>query len=385
MRLGLFGGTFDPIHLGHLILAEQCREACGLDRVWLVVAGSPPHKPGGRTAVGHRLEMARIAIAGHPAFAVSDIEATRPGPHYSVETLESIRRDHPGDDLFFLIGADSLADLPTWREPERIAQLATIVVVNRPGIEEVDPARLPDFGPARTRWPRSRSRRWASPPATSAAAWPKAGASATWSPAASRPTSRPTGCIGVAPGGKIRRQVRQPDPRECGEFPQSDSIVESIQTANSTETTESPRSSETTESSSPDHVFLLVIPSSCGEWDDSFSQEQPAQIGQNRYLNARSENWVRFVESARATGQDLNGRSENWVRFVESSARGRPACERPTSKLGSFCRFRGCPGGRHVNVQPDNWVRSVIQVRRPSPLVRTISPKQPPTNDWRRG
>jgi nicotinate-nucleotide adenylyltransferase len=147
MRLGLFGGTFDPIHLGHLILAEQCREACGLDRVWLIVAGSPPHKPGGRTAVGHRLEMARIAVAGHPGFAVSDVEATRPGPHYSVETLESIRRDHPGDELFFLIGADSLADLPSWREPARIAQLATIVVVNRPGLEEVDPARLPDFGP----------------------------------------------------------------------------------------------------------------------------------------------------------------------------------------------------------------------------------------------
>src|SRR5689334_1297921 len=147
MRLGLYGGTFDPIHLGHLILAEQCREACGLDRVWLIVAGSPPHKPGGRTPVGHRLEMVRIAIAGHSAFAASDIEAKRPGPHYSVETLEAIRRDHPDDELFFLIGADSLADLPTWREPERIARLATIVVVNRPGIEEVDPERLPDFGP----------------------------------------------------------------------------------------------------------------------------------------------------------------------------------------------------------------------------------------------
>jgi nicotinate-nucleotide adenylyltransferase len=147
MRLGLYGGTFDPIHLGHLILAEQCRESCGLDRVWLIVAGSPPHKPGGRTPVGHRLEMVRIAIAGHPAFAASDIEAKRPGPHYSVETLEAIRRDHPDDELFFLIGADSLADLPTWREPERIARLAAIVVVNRPGIEETDPARLPAFGP----------------------------------------------------------------------------------------------------------------------------------------------------------------------------------------------------------------------------------------------
>ncbi len=112
MRLGLFGGTFDPIHLGHLILAEQCREACGLDRVWLVVAGAPPHKPGGRTGVGHRLEMVRIAIAGHSAFVASDIEAIRPGPHYSVETLEAVRRDYPADELFFLIGADSLQDLP---------------------------------------------------------------------------------------------------------------------------------------------------------------------------------------------------------------------------------------------------------------------------------
>jgi nicotinate-nucleotide adenylyltransferase len=147
MRLGLYGGTFDPIHLGHLILAEQCRESCNLDRVWFVVAGAPPHKPGGRTAVAHRLEMVRIATAGHPAFAVSDIEATRPGPHYSVETLEVVRHDHPDDDLFFLIGADSLEDLPFWREPERIAQLATIVVVNRPGIKEVGTEGLPDFGP----------------------------------------------------------------------------------------------------------------------------------------------------------------------------------------------------------------------------------------------
>ena len=146
MRLGLFGGTFDPIHLGHLILAERCREACALDQVWFVVAGAPPHKPGDRTAVAHRLEMVRIAIAGHAAFAVSEIEATRPGPHYSVETLETVCRDCPGDELFFLIGADSLADLPYWREPTRIAQMATIVVVNRPGLEEIGPGTLPDFG-----------------------------------------------------------------------------------------------------------------------------------------------------------------------------------------------------------------------------------------------
>ncbi len=147
MRLGLFGGTFDPIHLGHLILAEQCREACALDRVWFVVAGAPPHKRGDRTAVAHRLEMARIAVAGHPAFEVSEIEASRPGPHYSVETLEAVHRERPEDDLFFLIGADSLADLPHWRQPEQIARLATVVVVNRPGIDPAVLADWPDLGP----------------------------------------------------------------------------------------------------------------------------------------------------------------------------------------------------------------------------------------------
>jgi nicotinate-nucleotide adenylyltransferase len=147
MRLGLYGGTFDPIHLGHLILAEICREACGLDLVWFVVAGAPPHKPGGRTDVNHRLEMVRLAIAGHPNFEVSDVETRRPGPHYSVETLEEIRRERPEDDLFFLIGADSLVDLPYWRSPDQILKLASLVVANRPGFEppplDVPPDALP--------------------------------------------------------------------------------------------------------------------------------------------------------------------------------------------------------------------------------------------------
>jgi nicotinate-nucleotide adenylyltransferase len=135
MRLGLYGGTFDPIHLGHLILAETCREACGLDQVWFVVAGAPPHKPGSRTDAAHRLEMARLAVAGNPAFEVSEVETSRPGPHYSVETLEAIARDRPDDELFFLIGADSLVDLPHWREPEAILKLASLIVANRPGFE----------------------------------------------------------------------------------------------------------------------------------------------------------------------------------------------------------------------------------------------------------
>lgn len=149
MRLGLFGGTFDPVHLGHLILAEQCREALGLDRLWFVVTAMPPHKSGDRTPVSHRLEMARVAVAGHAAFEVSEIEAWRPGPHYSVETLAEVQRQRPDDELFFLIGADSLVDLPTWRQPDGIARMATVVVVNRPGVDRnpADPSVLPDLGP----------------------------------------------------------------------------------------------------------------------------------------------------------------------------------------------------------------------------------------------
>jgi nicotinate-nucleotide adenylyltransferase len=147
MRLGLFGGTFDPIHLGHLILAEACREACALDRVWFVVAGAPPHKPGDRTSAADRLEMVRIAIAGHPAFEVSELETHRPGPHYSVETIEEVHRLRPEDDLFFLVGADSLADLPHWRQPERIVAMATVVVVDRPGVALGLSSRWPELGP----------------------------------------------------------------------------------------------------------------------------------------------------------------------------------------------------------------------------------------------
>ena len=135
MRIGIYGGTFDPIHQGHLILAESCREACALDQVWFVVAGAPPHKLGGRTDVKHRLEMASLAVAGHPAFLVSEIESLRPGPHYSVETLAAIRAERPDDELFFLIGGDSLIDLPQWREPDRILHLATLVVANRAGFD----------------------------------------------------------------------------------------------------------------------------------------------------------------------------------------------------------------------------------------------------------
>ena len=134
MRLGIFGGTFDPIHLGHLILAEHCREACRLDRVLFIPAGQPPHKSDRQITPGEqRMEMVELAIAGHAAFAASSIELDRQGPSYSAETLAEVARQNAGAELFFLMGSDSLTELPSWYQPDRIASLATLVVARRPG------------------------------------------------------------------------------------------------------------------------------------------------------------------------------------------------------------------------------------------------------------
>ncbi|MDB5346413.1 MAG: nadD [Schlesneria sp.] len=132
MRIGIFGGTFDPIHLGHLVLAEQCREQCRLDEVWFVPAALPPHKLDATiSSAKARSEMIEFAIAGNPAFKLSNIELDRTGPSYTVTTLEELTASDPSRELFLLIGADSVRDLPTWREPKRILELATVVAVNR--------------------------------------------------------------------------------------------------------------------------------------------------------------------------------------------------------------------------------------------------------------
>jgi nicotinate-nucleotide adenylyltransferase len=132
MRIGIFGGTFDPIHWGHLLLAEQCREQLSLDEVWFVPAGVPPHKlAAARTSGAHRRQMVEFAIAGHEQFRVCDLELQRPGPSFTVDTLRELHRRHPEHDWWLLIGADSLRDFPTWREPEQIVQLARIAAVNR--------------------------------------------------------------------------------------------------------------------------------------------------------------------------------------------------------------------------------------------------------------
>ncbi|MFP6767122.1 MAG: nicotinate-nucleotide adenylyltransferase [Planctomycetaceae bacterium] len=132
MRLGVFGGTFNPVHLGHLVLARECRDQLGLDEVWLVPCGTPPHKePADLADPLARKEMLLLATAGDPSLVVSDIEIQRPGVSYTVDTLETIAGEDPDRELFLLLGADAVDDLINWHRPERICELATLVAVNR--------------------------------------------------------------------------------------------------------------------------------------------------------------------------------------------------------------------------------------------------------------
>ncbi len=143
MRLGIFGGSFDPIHNGHLALAEACRQGAALDRVLLVPAAQQPHKPSGPVASAvDRLRMIELAIAGRDDLAVSDVEIARGGVSYTVDTLRAITQQFAGDGLFLLMGADTLHDLPSWREPAEICQLATPLAVHRAGEPPVDFATL---------------------------------------------------------------------------------------------------------------------------------------------------------------------------------------------------------------------------------------------------
>ncbi|OYW20904.1 MAG: nicotinic acid mononucleotide adenylyltransferase [Planctomycetales bacterium 12-60-4] len=134
MRIGFFGGTFDPVHLGHLVLAEQCREQAKLDEVWFAPAAMPPHKTRQDITDGlHRLKMLEYAIAGHEHFRVTSIELDRTGPSFTVDTLTVLKEQHAHVDWSLMIGADSLRDFHSWREPERIVEMARIVAVNRGG------------------------------------------------------------------------------------------------------------------------------------------------------------------------------------------------------------------------------------------------------------
>ncbi len=135
MRLGIYGGSFNPVHIGHLLVAECCREQAALEQVWFVPLSVPAHKQTDAIAPAqHRVEMLRLATGGHEAFHVSTIEIERGGVSYTVDTLDQLRREDPTRELYLILGADALADLPAWRDPARICELAKLLVVRRGGL-----------------------------------------------------------------------------------------------------------------------------------------------------------------------------------------------------------------------------------------------------------
>jgi nicotinate-nucleotide adenylyltransferase len=151
MRIGVFGGTFDPPHNGHLALAAAARDELGLDRVLWVPAADPPHKQGRAISpAADRLALVRAAIAGQPGFEVSRIDVDRPGPHWTADTLALLRRRYPGDELVFVMGGDSLRDLPTWGRPQEIVDGYSLAVLRRPG-DRVDLPALERVLPGITR------------------------------------------------------------------------------------------------------------------------------------------------------------------------------------------------------------------------------------------
>jgi nicotinate-nucleotide adenylyltransferase len=135
-RLGVFGGTFDPIHIGHLIIATELQHALRLDRILFVPSGHPPHKADQTISPdADRLAMLRLAVVDNPAFAISTLDLDRPGPSYTADLIQLLHEQYPDARLVFLMGEDSLRDLPTWYRPDRIVSLAEIGVAIRPEVE----------------------------------------------------------------------------------------------------------------------------------------------------------------------------------------------------------------------------------------------------------
>jgi len=136
LNLGLMGGTFDPIHSGHLVVAEEVRIGFGLDKVVFIPSARPPHKPGTVvTCPEHRYVMALLATASNPCFAVSRVEIERPGPSYSIDTVRRFREKDPGGKVFFVTGADAIAEILTWKDPAGLIQMCDFIAVTRPGYD----------------------------------------------------------------------------------------------------------------------------------------------------------------------------------------------------------------------------------------------------------
>ena len=133
-RIGLFGGTFDPVHLAHLRTAEETREALALDRIEFVLAAVPPHKaPGAHASVPHRQKMLELAIAGNPRFALNLSEIERDGPSYSIDTIRAVQQREPNAALTFILGADAFAAIATWKDYESLFTRCDFCVISRPG------------------------------------------------------------------------------------------------------------------------------------------------------------------------------------------------------------------------------------------------------------
>jgi nicotinate-nucleotide adenylyltransferase len=134
VRIGILGGTFNPPHLGHLVCAQEAYLQLELDTVLLIPARVPPHKPvPEEPGIEHRLEMCRLAIAGDERFEISDIEARREGPSFTVDTLEELNAHQPESELFLIVGGDVAAGFASWRQPDRVLALATLAIAERPG------------------------------------------------------------------------------------------------------------------------------------------------------------------------------------------------------------------------------------------------------------
>jgi nicotinate-nucleotide adenylyltransferase len=136
LRIGLLGGTFDPVHLGHLRAAETAREALSLDLVAFLPAAVPPHRGAPLGAAEDRLAMTRLATAAHASFETWDTELRRPGPSYTVETVAALIGERPSDSFVLLVGADTWPEMSSWREPERLLSLVEVAVVERPGVPQ---------------------------------------------------------------------------------------------------------------------------------------------------------------------------------------------------------------------------------------------------------
>lgn len=138
MRIGIFGGTFNPIHYGHLRAAEEVNEIFALDKVIFIPSGRPPFKKPDLIPARHRYEMTGITIKGNPSFCISDIEVKKRGVSYSVDTLRGLRDKYEGAEFFFILGIDTLCELPSWKEPDKLLTLTNLIVISRPGFSFLD-------------------------------------------------------------------------------------------------------------------------------------------------------------------------------------------------------------------------------------------------------